>query len=188
MSDKPMKSTRAIFLPAAVLVAGSFTGCATVNDVKSTTPSSASAESGAISSDQNPLTARWSGSYGGLPPFDRVQIAQFKPALESAMAENLAEVDRIAVNPASPTFENTIAAMERTGRANDRVQTIYGVWSSTMNGPEFQAVEREMAPKLAAFSDRLFGERRFFDGIFRRKKTPESRLSAALTCSSVCAT
>ena len=178
MSDKPMKSTRAIFLPAAVLLAGSFTGCATVNDVKSTTPSSASAESGAVSSDQNPLTARWSGSYGGLPPFDRVQIAQFKPALETAMAENLAEIDRIAVNPASPTFENTIAAMERTGRANDRVQTIYGVWSTTMNGPEFQAVEREMAPKLAAFSDRITQNAALFRRIEAVYNSPEK---AALT-------
>lgn len=48
----------------------------------------------------NPLLAKWEGPYGGVPPFDRVQVALFKPALESAMAEQLAEVDRIAKNTA----------------------------------------------------------------------------------------
>src|SRR5213083_2774629 len=57
----------------------------------------------------NPLLAKWEGPYGGVPPFDHVQVADFKPALETAMAENLAEVDRIAKDPAAPTFENTIA-------------------------------------------------------------------------------
>jgi peptidyl-dipeptidase Dcp len=103
----------------------------------------------------NPLLARWEGPYGGVPPFDRVQVAQFKPALEAGMAENLADVDRIAKDPAAPTFDNTIAALERAGQTLDRVQTIYGVFGSTMNGPEFQAVQREMAPRLAAFGDQI---------------------------------
>ncbi len=52
----------------------------------------------------NPLLARWEGPYGGVPPFDRVQVAQFKPALEAGMAENLAEVERIAKDPAAANF------------------------------------------------------------------------------------
>ena len=76
----------------------------------------------------NPLLAKWEGPYGGVPPFDRVQVAQFKPALEAGMAENLAEVDRIAKDPAAPTFDNTITALERAGQTLDRVQTIYGVF------------------------------------------------------------
>src|ERR1043166_2822276 len=56
----------------------------------------------------NPLLAQWSGPYGGTPPFDKIKVADMKPALEIAMAENLAEVDAIAKNPAAPTFENTI--------------------------------------------------------------------------------
>ena len=103
----------------------------------------------------NPLLARWDGPYGGVPPFDRVQVAQFKPALEGGMAENLSEVDRIAKDPTAPTFDNTIVALERAGQTLDRVQTIYGVFGSTMNGPEFQAVQREMAPRLAAFGDEI---------------------------------
>jgi peptidyl-dipeptidase Dcp len=104
---------------------------------------------------ENPLLAKWEGPYGGVPPFDRVQVADFKPALELAMAENLAEIDRIAKNPGAPTFANTIAQMERAGRTLDRVQTIYGVFVGTMNSPEVQVVQREMAPRLAAFNDQI---------------------------------
>jgi len=104
---------------------------------------------------ENPLLARWEGPFGGVPPFDRVQVPLFKPALEAAMAEQLAEIDRIAKNPAAPDFENTIAALERAGSTLDRVRTLYGVWAATMANPEFQAVQREMAPRLAAFSDQI---------------------------------
>src|SRR6476661_1746620 len=74
------------------------------------------------------LLAKWEGPYGGVPPFDKVRVEDFKPAMEAAMAENLAEIDKIMANSEKPTFENTIAAMERTGRALDRIQTIYGIW------------------------------------------------------------
>ena len=104
----------------------------------------------------NPLLARWIGPAGGVPPFDQVRVADFKPALEAAMAENLAEVEKIARNPAAPDFENTIVALERSGRTLNRASAIYGVWSSTMSTEEFQSVEREMQPKLAAFSDKIY--------------------------------
>ena len=121
----------------------------------------------------NPLLAKWEGPYGGVPPFDRVKVADFKPALEAAMSENLADVDRIAKDPAAPTFENTIAAMERAGQTLDRVQTIYGVFGSTMNGPEFQVVQREMAPRLAAFSDQITQNAALFKRIEAVYKSPE---------------
>jgi peptidyl-dipeptidase Dcp len=113
---------------------------------------------------ENPLLADWKGPHGGTPPFDRVQVSQFKPALEAAMAENLAEIDKIAADTAAPNFENTIAQLERAGRKLDRVTTVYGVWSSTMSGPEFQAVQREMAPRLAAFNDKITQN----EALFRR--------------------
>src|SRR5690242_6258025 len=71
--------------------------------------------------DNNPLLAKWEGPYGGVPPFDRVQVALFKPALEAAMAEQLDEIQRIANDPAPPDFENTIVALERSGDTLDRV-------------------------------------------------------------------
>jgi peptidyl-dipeptidase Dcp len=113
----------------------------------------------------NPLLAKWTGPYGGVPPFDKVKVEHFKQALEAAMAEQLKEIDAIANNPAPPTFENTLAAGERAGRTLDRVGTAYGVFSSTMSTPEFQAVEREMAPKLAAFSDQITQNEKLFKRI-----------------------
>ncbi|HYJ89183.1 MAG TPA: M3 family metallopeptidase, partial [Pyrinomonadaceae bacterium] len=81
--------------------------------------------------------------------------SQFKSALEDGMAENLAEVDRIAGDSAAPTFANTIEALERAGRTLSRVGTLYGVWGATMSTPDYQLVQREMAPKLAAFNDKI---------------------------------
>lgn len=130
----------------------------------------------------NPLLAKWEGPFGGVPPFDRVQVALFKPALEAAMAEQLAEIDRIAKNTAAPDFENTIAALERTGSTLDRVTTLYGVWAATMANPEFQAVQREMAPKLAAFNDQITQNEALFkriDAVYnspaKSKLTPEQQ-------------
>jgi peptidyl-dipeptidase Dcp len=132
--------------------------------------------------DENPLLAKWEGPYGGVPPFDRVQIPLFKPALEAAMAEQLAEIDRIAKDPAPPDFENTIAALEGTGRTLDRVSTLYGVWASTMSSPEYQVVQREMAPRLAAFSDQITQNEALFKRIeavynspAKAKLTPEQQ-------------
>ncbi|MBK8809929.1 MAG: M3 family metallopeptidase [Acidobacteria bacterium] len=105
--------------------------------------------------ETNPLLAEWTGNYGGVPAFDKVKVADFKPALETAMAENLKEIDAIANSAAAPTFENTIAQMERAGAMLDRVGSIYNVWTSVMSTPELRAVEREMGPKLAAFNDKI---------------------------------
>ena len=110
----------------------------------------------------NPLLPRWTGPYGGVPPFDQVRVEHFKPALEAAMAAQLAEIDAIAGNPAPPTFENTIAAMERSGRTLDRVDRVYSVFSSTLRSPAFRDVERDMEPKLAQFRDRIVQNERLF--------------------------
>ena len=130
--------TRPMSRPVAVYSAGS------VDTASAATPPAASY-----------LRSSWTGPYGGVPAFDKVAAADFEPALEGAMQENLAEIDRIANDPAPPTFANTIEAIERSGRSLERVGSVYRVWFSTMNSPEFQAVEREMAPRLAAFEDKI---------------------------------
>jgi peptidyl-dipeptidase Dcp len=132
--------------------------------------------------DENPLLAKWEGPYGGIPPFDRVQIPLFKPALEAAMAEELAETERIANNTAPPDFENTIVALERSGQSLNRVGTLYGVWGATMSSPDYQAVQREMAPRLAAFNDQITQNEALFKRIeavynspAKAKLTPEQQ-------------
>ncbi len=110
----------------------------------------------------NPLLGPWTGPYGGVPPFDAVRVEHFAPALATAMAQNRAEIEAIAANPAPASFENTLAALERSGRTLDRVRRVYSVFSSTMSSKDFQAVEREMAPKLAAFQDEITQNERLF--------------------------
>jgi peptidyl-dipeptidase Dcp len=130
----------------------------------------------------NPLLAEWGGPFGGVPPFDTVRVSDFKPALEAAMAENLREIDAIANDPSPATFENTIAMLERSGRTLNRVQAIFGVWSSTLSTPDFQRVETEMSPKLAAFNDEINHEPRLFarvkavyDSPGKSRLTPEQQ-------------
>jgi peptidyl-dipeptidase Dcp len=108
-----------------------------------------------VSLTTHPLTAPWAGIDGGVPPFDKVHVADFEPVLDAAMAAQLAELEAIAANPAPPTFENSIASMERAGAPFERANAIFNVWSSTMRSPEFQHVEVRMAPKFAAFQDRI---------------------------------
>jgi peptidyl-dipeptidase Dcp len=130
----------------------------------------------------DPLLAEWTGPYGGVPPFDRVRVEDFEPAFDAAMAQNLAEIQRIAVDPAPPTFENTIEALERSGRGLDRVNRIYSVWSSNLSTPAFQAARRVIGPKLAAHSDRLLQDEALFrriEGVYlspdSARLTPEQR-------------
>jgi len=78
-------------------------------------------------SQTNVLMQEWTGPYGGVPPWDRVNAADFPDALERSIAEERESVEQIASNPAPPTFENTIEALERTGRMRDRVQRVFNV-------------------------------------------------------------
>jgi peptidyl-dipeptidase Dcp len=128
------------------------------------------------------LLAPWKGPYGGVPPFDHVRVADFKPALLAGMQDELKDVERIAANPAPPNFENTIAALERSGRPLNRVNTIFQIYTSTLNEPDVQAVDSEMAPLLAAHSDRITQNERLFariDAVYEARErsglTPEQK-------------
>ncbi len=110
----------------------------------------------------NPLLATWTGPYGGVPPFGKFAVSDMKPALEAAIAENLADIERIANDPSPATFTNTIAAMEGSGKALQRVSAVYGIYTGTMNDDAVQAVEREMAPKLAALNDTITQNSKLF--------------------------
>lgn len=101
------------------------------------------------------LLAPWSGPYGGVPPFDKIHAEDFRPALEAGMKAQLEEIEQIAQNPAPPTFDNTIAAMERSGRSLNRAATIFSIYAATLSDDKVQAVERDVAPLLAAHSDAI---------------------------------
>src|SRR5262245_49202305 len=129
----------------------------------------------APSNPGTPLLEKWVGPYGGVPPFDKIKVADFKPALEAAMAEQLGEIDAIAKSTEAPTFENTIAALEQSGKTLDRVTTIYGIWSSNMNSDEFGKVEAEMDPKLAAHGDKITQNEALFKRIEAVYNSPEKK-------------
>ncbi|HEX2569272.1 MAG TPA: M3 family metallopeptidase [Polyangia bacterium] len=114
--------------------------------------------------NQNPLLQPWSGPYGGVPPWDQVKPDLFKPAFDAAIAEQRAEIERIAASRGAPTFDNTILAMERAGRTLDRLDRLFSVITSNVTTPELQAIDKEVAPKQAAADDEIT----FNEALFRR--------------------
>lgn len=130
-------------------------------------------ESSSTAAATSPLTAEWTGPYGGIPPFDQVRVVDFKPAIEAGMAENLADIEKITANSESPTFANTIMAMERAGLTLDRVLTVYSIWGGNMATPDYQVVQREMAPKLAAFNDKITQNEALFKRIEAVYNSPD---------------
>jgi peptidyl-dipeptidase Dcp len=102
-----------------------------------------------------PLLAPWRGPYGGVPDFTKVKVADFKPALLQGMQMCRAEVARIASNTLPPSFANTVATLEDTGRAFGRAASIFNIYASTMDDAAMKTVEAEMNPILAAFNDEI---------------------------------
>ncbi len=110
----------------------------------------------------NPLLQKWNGPYGGVPAFNEYKVADFKPAIEIAIEENLNEFDAIANNSEAPTFENTIAALENSGKKIARIHTAFGIYSSNIYTSEFGIVETEMSPKLSALNDKMYQNKKLF--------------------------
>jgi peptidyl-dipeptidase Dcp len=112
----------------------------------------------------NPLTHPWTGPNGGVPPWDLAKPELFPGAFEAAIAEQRAEIDAIAADPNPPSFDNTIAAMERSGQMLDRLNRLFGVVRQNISTPQIQALDREWQPKLAAADDAIV----FNPGLFKR--------------------
>src|SRR5216110_1345877 len=90
-----------------------------------------------------------------LPPFDQIKDQHFVPAMEAGMREQLKEVDAVANNPEKPTFENTVVALERTGRSLDRAERTFSNLNACNTNPTLQKIDKEMAPKLSAHRDAI---------------------------------
>ena len=89
------------------------------------------------------------------PPFDKIKNEDFKSAIEAGMREQLKEIEPIANNSAKPTFDNTIVALEKTGRLLDRADRIFENLNACNTSPELQKIDKEMAPKLSAHRDAI---------------------------------
>jgi peptidyl-dipeptidase Dcp len=126
----------------------------------------------------NPLLAEWTGPYGGVPPWDRVRPELFPEAFAAAIEARRRQIHAIANNPAPATFDNTFVPLQDAGRQLTRVNVLFGVMTNNMNTPEYQALDREWSPRLAAASDEIT----FNEALFRRiAAVHEARQRSGLT-------
>ncbi|MDE2024580.1 MAG: dipeptidyl carboxypeptidase II, partial [Gammaproteobacteria bacterium] len=117
-----------------------------------------------------------------VPPFDKITDGDYLPAIEAGMQQQLAEVQKIADNPAPPTFENTLVALEKSGQLLTRVMRSFNLMTGANTDPTLQKVEEEVAPKLAANQDAILLNGKLFKRVEtiykerdRLKLEPESR-------------
>ena len=129
----------------------------------------------------NPLLQPWDTPFG-LPPFESIRAEHFVPAFEAARAAHLAELDAIAAQRETPSFENTIAALDRSGRLYWRIEGVFHNLAASDTSPALQQAERELAPQLAALQNAIYMHRGLFERIAalhaRRDElglTPEQR-------------
>lgn len=96
------------------------------------------------------------------PPFDKIKDAHFAPAFEEGMREQMAEVAAIADNPAVPTFDNTLVALEKSGQTLSRVEMVFNALSSANTNDTLQKLQEEIAPKQAAHQDAILLNAKLF--------------------------
>jgi peptidyl-dipeptidase Dcp len=121
---------------------------------------------------RNPLLATWKTPFK-VPPFERFKPAHFRPAIDKAIETHKAEVEKILASAASPTFANTVAAMEKAGTLLSRVLRVFYNLTSADTNPELQAIERDIAPILSQHGTAIALDPRYFarvDTIFARGK------------------
>ena len=153
-------------------------------------PKTTSTESAVSSETANALslTQPWTGPYDGVPAFDTMDLNELERAIEMGMEASLAEMAAIANNPAPPTFDNVIVAMERSGELLDRVYPYYGIWSSNLSSPEVREVSARLSPKLAGYSAEIMQNAALFARVKAvyesdalKTRTPEEQRLAWLT-------
>jgi peptidyl-dipeptidase Dcp len=118
----------------------------------------------AIFGPSNPFYAASTLPFGA-PPFDKIKDGDYQPAIEAGMAQQLAEIAKIANNPAAPTFENTLVAMERSGRLLARASAAFNGVSQANTNPVLQNAKTALAPQFAAHLDAIRLNKRLFERI-----------------------
>src|ERR1700747_3688867 len=112
---------------------------------------------------QNPFFENWSTPFG-VPPFDRIRPEHFPPAFDRGMEQQIGEIGEITGDPAPPTFANTIAALEHSGRLLDRVSRVFFNLDASNTNEALEAVARDYAPRLAQHRMRIALD----EGLFAR--------------------
>ena len=120
----------------------------------------------------NPLLAPWTTPFE-MPPFDRVKTRHYIPAFDAGFEENIAEIDAIARDRAKPTFANTIEALERAGRKLEQAAGVFYNLTSAHTNDDMQEIEREVAPRFAKHSMRVYQNAKLFrrvDALIKSRK------------------
>src|SRR5215472_12572985 len=113
----------------------------------------------------NPLLEAWLPPHE-TPPFAAIRPEHFRPAFDRAMADHIVEIEAVASRPDAPSFANTIAALERSGQALDRISAVFHALAGANTNDALMAIEREMSPLLAAHRNRIH----LNDGLYARIK------------------
>ncbi len=103
----------------------------------------------------NVLLDKWTGPYGGVPPWDKADVSTMSASLITAFDMARAEITKIADNEAEANFDNTIVALEKSGAALNRVATVFFVHAGNLNKGEIPNILKEMSPKFAEFGDEI---------------------------------
>ena len=114
---------------------------------------------------QNPFMGRYETPFG-IPPFDKITYDDYLPAIEKGIADKKAEIEAIANNPATPTFDNTILAMEKSGALLEKVMLVFGALDETDNNEHMLAISEKAYPMVSAASDEIMMN----DKLFKRVK------------------
>jgi len=166
---------------AAALALGGCTTMGAETAAPAAAEAPAPAETAAVAATpalpDNILLADWTGPYDGVPPWDKVTPELFSGAFQFAIEEQRREVQAIVDDPAAPTFQNTVEALERAGQRLDRVNALFGVMTGNMSNPQYQALQKEWGPKRAAASDEITLNPKLFQRI---KAVYDARESSGL--------
>ena len=112
----------------------------------------------------NPFLFEWKDNYG-LPPFDEIREGQYMLAVKMGMRQQASDVDAIIANAEEPTFENTIAAYDRSGGTLDRVTGVLFNLSETDGTPALQRIVEKVLPMLSEHNDNIFMNPYFFERV-----------------------
>lgn len=113
----------------------------------------------------NPLLAEWTGPYSGVPAFDKMDLKDVPAAFDIAIAENLADYEKIANNPSPATFENTIVTMEKAGEKLGRAFTYFGIWGSNLSSPEVRKLQMDYSPKFSEMGSKISQNKKLFERV-----------------------
>ena len=175
----PFRRPLSLLLASSALLAG----CTNMDRPMTASSEPAAAPAPAASpAGANPMLAKWTGPYEGVPPWDKMDPELFPDAFAKGMAATRAEVQAVIDNPATPTFENTHVPMMQAGDTMERLFALWGVQTSNKSNDRVEAIDAEWSPKLTTFYTELFLEPKLFA---RYKAVYDARTTSGLNAQQI---